>query len=60
MKPFKIFIATTLLIAFLFNFGIPSYQDYIRFGVFIREYKIHSLPLKSPAVTVCVEPVKYS
>ena len=53
-------IVLSLLTAFLLNFGIPSYQDYIRFDVLIRESKLPSVPLQSPTVTVCVDPVMYS
>ena len=51
-------IVISLLIGFLLNFGIPSYKDYIRFDVLIRESKLPSVSLQSPTVTVCLSPVK--
>ena len=47
-----------LFLSYLVIFGIPSYNEYIKYDILTRETKTPSSPLESPAVTVCVDSVR--
>ena len=51
-------LVVILFLSFLFIFGIPSYNEYIKYDILTRETKTPSSPLESPAVTVCVDSVR--
>ena len=50
-------IVVFLFVAFLLVFGLPSYTKLIRQDIFIKETKLSSEPIDSPAITICVDPV---
>ena len=50
-------IVIFLFVAFLLVFGLPSYTKLIRQDIFIKETKLSSGPIDSPAITICVDPV---
>ena len=51
-------LVVILFLSFLVIFGIPSYNEYIKYDILTRETKTPSSPLDSPAVTVCVDSVR--
>ena len=51
-------IVVVLFIVFLLVFGLPSYKKLIKEDVLIKETKLKSHPINSPAITICVNPVR--
>ena len=54
------FVAISLFIAFLLVFGLPAFSKFRKMEVYIKETHLESVPLKTPAITICVEPVSCS
>ena len=55
IKPIIILI---LFLVFLLIFGLPSYSSYTNYDTFVKSSKLEAEPLASPALTICVEPVR--
>ena len=52
------FVVLALFIAFLLIFGIPAYNKYTTYEVYIKETVVDYVEgLNSPAMTICVEMV---
>ena len=52
------FVAISLFIAFLLVFGLPAFSKFTKMETYIKETHLESVPLKTPAITICVEPVR--
>ena len=53
-------VILSLFIAFILVFGLPAYQKYISYEVYIKETHIEKEALTAPAMTICVEMVRNS
>ena len=53
-------VILSLVIAFILVFGLPAYQKYISYEVYIKETHIEEEALTAPAMTICVEMVRNS
>ena len=53
-------VILSLFIAFILVFGLPAYQKYISYEVYIKETHIEKKALTAPAMTICVEMVRNS
>ena len=51
-------VILSLFIAFILVFGLPAYQKYISYEVYIKETHIEEEALTAPAMTICVEMVR--
>ena len=51
-------VILSLFIAFVLVFGLPAYQKYISYEVYIKETHIEKQALTAPAMTICVEMVR--
>ena len=51
-------VILALFVAFVLVFGLPAYQKYISYEVYIKETHMEKEALTAPAMTICVEMVR--
>ena len=53
-------VILSLFVSFVLVFGLPAYQKYVSYEVYIKETHIEKEALTAPAMTICVEMVRNS